>query len=818
MLSKNPHPSSTIEQQPLHSPHVVDLRVLYKEEKKTFKLFPIDFVYIFSRARGGVLKSFSLFGLISYHIGHLFRKTGKGFSNMISGTAKGLKEMKPDFTKHFTDKGADYDFVPMVETFTEPAQEFYEKLSDDLEEEVKDFKTDYRNLFRLKPALSFASIMFLLILPFKGFSYFESLDDLRIKVLTSSTSAIHELFSAGESAKQMKFKNASNNFTEASKQFATAQTQLNEINSLLFELAKRLPNKEAKLAGYSKTIVEAGRSASDIGSHLTAAVDGLLNHEGEGMGESLNKFTDEGKQAVSEAKHLNQLIISINTSDLPANYQQSFAELKDKAGLFDASLSALVEAVEKIKLVVGMDRDTRYLLVFQNNAEMRASGGFFGSYALIDFSRGKIKNLEVPAGGTYDVEAGYHERIIAPSALHLVNPLWHLWDANWWYDWPTTANKLSWFYEKSGGPTVDGVISLTPTVIEDFLRAYGPVDMTKDYGVVITADNFWETTQSFAEQKPDVTKKPKRIIGDLFNTIIKEFPNRLDRNMLLKIVLSTEKSFDEKQALLYFKDERLAEWVASYGWDGRAKQTSQDYLAVINSSVAGGKSDKDIEQKINHHATVLSDGSIIDELEIIRFHPVIRGTQFTGVRNVNWLRVYVPEGSELIEATGFKAPDQRYFEQPDQNWKFDESLAAEDRNFQLDSPSGTKIYHELGKTVFANWSMMDPGETVRIYFKYKLPFSAKKVIASEWPVQVKDLFGIKDQEIITYGLLAQKQPGSLKTDLTSSLNLAPYARANNSRLAWSYPRDAKDEIKEQGWEIARQFLTDQYYAILIEKK
>jgi len=78
--------------------------------------------------------------------------------------------------------------------------------------------------------------------------------------------------------------------------------------------------------------------------------------------------------------------------------------------------------------------------------------------------------MEVPSGGGYDTEAGLTEFIAAPEPLHLVDPLWHFWDANWWPDWEKSAKKLMWFYEKSDGPTVDGVISITPTVIEKIIR------------------------------------------------------------------------------------------------------------------------------------------------------------------------------------------------------------------------------------------------------------------------------------------------------------------------------------------------------------
>lgn len=705
-------------------------------------------------------------------------------------------------------------------SYAKKAQEFESPSSFSETLSSASFKSDFQrpvtSNFRL--ALSFFVLLFILILPFKGFSYFESFDDLRVKVLDNSKSAVAELFKAGSSAGNMNFSGATTNFTEASKNFASAQDNLSQINDLVFSLAKLLPNDKARLAGNSKLILEAGKIVSDLGQAITITVDGMIGDKDRGLDIVLANLATNGRRTVALSVQLESVLNSIEVNDLPPEFRSKFTDLQTRSGVFKNSLIELMEMADMLALLTGKDMDTRYLLVFQNNSEMRASGGFFGSYALLDFSKGKIKKIEVPAGGTYDVEAGYRERIIAPTPLQMVNPLWHMWDANWWYDWPTSAKKLAWFYEKSSGPTVDGVISFTPTVIEDILRAYGPVDMTKDYGVTITADNFWEVTQTFSEQKQHVTLKPKKIIGDLFSKIVTEMPSRLNKQMLLSMYSVAEKSLNEKQAMFYFKNETLNDFARTYGWDGRVKETTQDYLAVINSSVAGGKSDREISQDIIHKATILADGSVIDEVQIVRRHAAIRGSTFVGQRNVDWMRVYVPAGSELIEASGFNAPDAKFFQAPDPSWQFDEDLYAEDMNFQRDPISGTKIYQELGKTVFANWSMIDPGETRVVYFKYRLPFKVTKLIKPEVNEKIAKLLNINDKQIVSYGLLTQKQPGSLRVTISSALNTEPYQRALKSDVIWTYPRSINSEITGTGWQISKDFNLDQYYAIILSQK
>jgi len=55
-------------------------------------------------------------------------------------------------------------------------------------------------------------------------------------------------------------------------------------------------------------------------------------------------------------------------------------------------VSELVDLLAAAKIFLGFDYDQRYLLVFQNNNELRASGGFIGSFALVDIGNGQIKN------------------------------------------------------------------------------------------------------------------------------------------------------------------------------------------------------------------------------------------------------------------------------------------------------------------------------------------------------------------------------------------------------------------------------------------
>jgi len=409
------------------------------------------------------------------------------------------------------------------------------------------------------------------------------------------------------------------------------------------------------------------------------------------------------------------------------------------------------------------------------------------------------------------------DKIIAPHPLQLIAPQWYFWDANWWADWPTSANKLMWFYEKSNGPTVDGVISFTPTVMEELLKIIGPIDLTEQYGAVFDADNFWLKTQELIKQKAGATNQPKKIINDLMNKIIAELPNRITKDNLLPLLKITDQLLSSKQILFYFTDADLENEIIKLGWDGGFKETAKDYLSVINTNIAGGKSDKKIKETIEHQAKIMPDGTIINTVKITRAHTAVAREPFSGVRNVDWMRIYVPKGSQLIEAQGFKAVDEIYFKKPDSSWLVDKDISKTENNTEVDEKSGTKIYQELDKTVFANWSQVDPGQSVAITLKYKLPF---KINETNEPTDqsatdkiinnAMSLINPGQKQLYAYSLLVQKQPGAKVDQITADLIL------NNFSPIWKYPKGLT--VNQTGWQISDDLDSDKFWAVVLEEK
>jgi len=161
-------------------------------------------------------------------------------------------------------------------------------------------------------------------------------------------------------------------------------------------------------------------------------------------------------------------------------------------------------------------------------------------------------------------------------------------------------------------------------------------------------------------------------------------------------------------------------------------------------------------------------------------------------------------------------PDASFFERPDASWMNDPDLAIENQA-QIDPASGSKIYYEAGKTVFANWSMIDPGQTAIITLKYRLPFKLAIENNVGFLDKITRLMTTPEKSYVTYSLLAQKQPGNENTLLSSTLSLDPES-IFSARPVWSYPPNRAETPDNLLWRVNDNLNIDKFWAVILENK
>jgi hypothetical protein len=188
-----------------------------------------------------------------------------------------------------------------------------------------------------------------------------------------------------------------------------------------------------------------------------------------------------------------------------------------------------------------------------------------------------------------------------------------------------------------------------------------------------------------------------------------------------------------------------------------------------------------IDEKISHEAQIQSDGSIIDTVTITRHHNG-GNSEYDWWNKVNavYLPVYVPLGSKLLEADGqTRETNNPPLDYSALGFKKDPLVEKEESDVLVDEESGTKIYENSGKTVFANWTYVSPQETMTLKYKYLLPFK----------INIEN----RDKPVDSYSLLAQKQSGSIGSELISDIKFP-----EDYNVEWNYP---EDNIKKKEGEL-----------------
>ena len=608
-----------------------------------------------------------------------------------------------------------------------------------------------------KPMIIFLAAAFLIFSFIPLLGWFNKALIAKDVALNFSLSAYQSLLEAKDSLEKANFPLAGENFKNAYNDFAAADSEIKDAGGWLISALAKVPGF-SYLSSRMK-LIEVGQEMSKAGQEFTVMIGLLENGNMNYSGNNQTPFSDliaEGRKHLEAGLGFlisaKQNMEEIKISTLPEQMRPQLVQLSDKMPQITETAAMALDWTDKFLEILGQQSAKKYLLIFQNNAEIRATGGFLGTYGLLDLDQGEIKNLFID--GVFAVDGQLRENIIPPIPIQKISTAWSMHDANWFADFPTSAQKIMWFFEKTGGPTPDGVISLTPTVIERLLVLTGPIDMP-EYGVSLSSQNFAEITQYKVEVDYDKQlNQPKKILADFAPKFINKIGEQIKKNNI-EVFKIINQLLKEKNILLYFSDPPLEEFVKNQGWAGEIKEAEQDYFSVVNTNINGFKTDRVVEEKIKHSSQIEMDGSIIDTLQITRHHQGGNSAYgwFNKV-NSDYLRVYLPKGSQLLFASGQTREDVKPpIDYQQAGFKTDSDVLAEEQSMKKDETFGTDIFEESGKTVFGNWVYVSPGETVTLTYRYRVPFKI-------------DMSG----QNINFSLLAQKQSGSQGSKFETELN------------------------------------------------
>jgi hypothetical protein len=639
----------------------------------------------------------------------------------------------------------------ILETVTLPVKLFKALLR--LPETVQSLWNKFHQAKFRRAVLSFIVIALVAASGIHGLNLIAAGQDIKGKVLGTSDAGIGYLQDAKTSLESQNTAAAQANFSKALEQFRNSKETLNSTNITLKSLLTVVPQKHDadRLLNAAQLITEAairGTELIELTDNMKLSAVGLSGTDNQGTLLHAQTLLNESVELADKAS---EEINSVSISSIPEQYQGAFVAAKDASAMFQTNISSLKEVCSLLfELLLGQKN---ILLIFQNNNELRASGGFMGTIGNAHLQDGALASLDIRS--VYDWDGQLKEKILPPLPIRAANSQWFMRDSNWFASFPQSAGRISSLYEKEGGETPDLIIAMTPDVIIDMLERTGPITLPQ-HGVTLSAENFIEETQTATSLNYDKTlNQPKQFLADFFPILMEKLGQN---NGMLTSLEIFQQNLYKKHVLMYSRNSELQQKITAFNWGGELRATDRDFLSIVSSNLGGTKTDRFMERNAHLDSVINPDGSISDTVMYTVKNPL---PQTDGLKNKSFIRIFVPEGSRLTSSSGFTNVEIPRVNESD--YVLDEKVMEWQSRVTQDTATGTYTGIEAGKTWFGNWLEAAGGEEKTVKVSYTLPFR----------------LGDLDR----HSLLVQKQSGALTNQFDYTLSFAGRKSLWNSNAA-----------------------------------
>ncbi|MDO8435261.1 MAG: DUF4012 domain-containing protein [bacterium] len=572
-------------------------------------------------------------------------------------------------------------------------------------------------------------------------------------VLGVATQGIVELRDGQDAGAALDFTRAHLSFSLAKQSFTDALTSLDTLHNDVGAVARIIPFERS-----ARQALVAARELSDAGKVAAATGDALPRATAAGA-----PFVVVSERLSAIAGHLTSARTALHDIPTWSIVGAHSDEIKDAQKRLD-DVALRVDTLRKIAVflnqVFGGSTPKRYLVFFQNDAEMRATGGFWGSFALVDFADGKLVKAEIPDDGSYVTQGSLRKRVAPPLPLAYLRDRWELQDANWFFDLPTSSRTAQDFFAWSGGSSVDGVVTINAQLLPELLEIVGPVALPGEQKVLTSSTVLFELQKSVELEPRKDGEGPKSILQSLGPRMLEKlFTTNADAlPKLLDVVVTALRDGDIQFAL---NDDVLAEQARQFGWDGSVPDVSGDFLAVVDTNIAGGKTDTVITEDITHDISFLNEGSAAVLTTVTRAHAGSPDAgPFIGVVNRDFMRIFVPTNAQVVDVRGFAR-------EPDLQRKDAQDTPTPD-GLIWDETIHAYRGEESGKLVIAGWIIVKPGEKESVSVRTLLSSPVDQGVVHGVASRMLSFVGVQD-ETSEYRFFFKPQSGKTSGSVTVHL-------------------------------------------------
>lgn len=417
--------------------------------------------------------------------------------------------------------------------------------------------------------------------------------------------------------------------------------------------------------------------------------------------------------------------------------------------------------------LLGIGTPTNYLIEVLDATELRPEGGFIGNYGIATLSGGRLTKASITdvelldrpfeaAGNVIPFPPGYRW-------FDLVSG-WSLRDAGLDADFPTVARYSEQNYEREGGNIpVQGVIAITPTLIQHALLITGPIRVP-EFQETINAQNLIARIHyhqlggviahegsSTIPSSDGYSSQRKRFTALLAEHFLSRI-HQLAPTSLAKLLQLLVASVRTKDIQIYLNRSAGENLLQRYHIDASIQPTVDDGIFVVDANIAANKANSFITSRLEDQVTIDTQGNATHQTTL-RYAWMQTGSIYGRSLYRDYVRVYVPDGSLLESADGWQARGTNESFGHEVWAGFFTLIRGQTRTITL-----TWIVHHAAKSNSNGW-----------HYQYLIQRQA----GTQWALYLQVRLPICATQINTWGahVLYRKQIASLSQILNEDVNL-----------------------------------------------
>jgi hypothetical protein len=466
-------------------------------------------------------------------------------------------------------------------------------------------------------------------------------------------------------------------------EFGLLEERIDEIEELtslplgLDSLLARLPWIEPRYSAGMETLevgrllAQSGRGIADIGEEAIFALDERgVRHDPSNDGPTwldvVHSREPDLDEALDQIDAAMALRAQIDEEYLPERIVSRLDQMDEVMDRFDEQLE-LVDQLDLAYVSLGAEEPVRYLLLFQNPAEIRPTGGFIGTIAQLEVHRGQISMYEFH--DVYELTQDYR----AQTEMS-VDPPWaireyvrpddlQIQDANWWSDFPTSAALLMEMTAAAGWEVFDGVVAVQPETIQQLMTVTGPITVEVD----------GEPREVTAENLPIEAERQRRIQreGELAETQHKEVIELISeilideladggRDAMIDSAFLLFDQLDVRDMQVFHEDDDVQAVLEDRNWAGLDDpQQETPTLATTFANITGLKTSLAMQADVELEILGASDDELMEGILTLGINHLgaEAGDPFYEGFQRYWIDLRLPEEANIIDVSPDQADD-----------------------------------------------------------------------------------------------------------------------------------------------------------------